>query len=87
MTHEIVIGYESYAELGAWREKMTQAEDWANWMKIASANRKLVNRHFLNNVKVYEHGLTLEDLGWHLKHHSCLIKKTLRSTPNLIRIL
>ena len=61
VTHEIVIGYENYAELEAWQEKMTQTEDWANWMKIASANQTLVNRYFLNNVKVYEHGMTLED--------------------------
>ena len=61
VTHEIVVGYESLAELESWSDKMYQTEAWATWLGVASKNMTVANRYILNFLDTFNHGYSLED--------------------------
>ena len=59
-THEIVVGYESLAEMEAWQETLLATDAWKKWSAVAGANMKLVNRSFAQWVRFVEHSYDLE---------------------------
>ena len=61
VTHEIVVGYESMAEMEKWLDYMYQTKAWANWVEIASQHMIVVNRSLFNMLATYNHNYSLED--------------------------
>ena len=61
VTHEIVVGYESMAEMEKWLDYIYQTKAWANWVEIASQHMIVVNRSLFNMLATYNHNYSLED--------------------------
>lgn len=61
VTHQIVVGYESLAEMEAWSDYMYQTKSWQTWTGVASSSFTVMNRFFVQWVAIYDHNYTLED--------------------------
>ena len=61
ITHQIVVGYESLAEMEAWQDYMLTTNAWKTWSDVARNSFIVTNRFTVNWLAVYEHNYTLED--------------------------
>ena len=61
VTHQIVVGYESLAEMEAWQDYMLTTEAWKTWVGVAQKSFVVTNRFTVNWLAVYDHNYTLED--------------------------
>ena len=61
VTHEIVVGYESMAEMEKWLDYIYKTKAWAAWVEIASQHMIVVNRSLFNMLATYNHNYSLED--------------------------
>ena len=61
VTHQIVVGYESLAEMEAWQDYMLTTDAWQTWAGVAQKSFVVTNRFTVNWLAVYDHNYTLED--------------------------
>ena len=61
VSHEIVVGYESLAEMETWMDTLVQTEAWSTWLGVAAQSFTITNRYHINWLTAFEHGYTLED--------------------------
>ena len=61
VTHQIVVGYESLAEMEAWQDYMLTTNAWKTWSGVAQNSFVVTNRFTAEWLAVYDHNYTLED--------------------------
>ena len=61
VTHQIVVGYESLAEMEAWQDYMFTTDAWKTWSGVAQKSFIVTNRFTVDWLAVYDHNYTLED--------------------------
>ena len=61
VTHQIVVGYESLAELEAWQDYVVSTTAWQTWAGVAQNSFIVTNRFIVEWLSVYDHNYTLED--------------------------
>ena len=61
VTHQIVVGYESLAEMETWQDYMVTTEAWKTWSSVAQESFIVTNRFTVDWLAVYDHNYTLED--------------------------
>ena len=61
VTHQIVVGYESLAEMEAWQDYMLTTDAWKTWSGVAQKSFIVTNRFTVDWLAVYDHNYTLED--------------------------
>jgi hypothetical protein len=61
VTHQIVVGYESLAEMEAWQDYMLTTSAWKTWTGVAQNSFVITNRFTVDWLAVYDHNYTLED--------------------------
>ena len=61
VTHQIVVGYESLAELEAWQDYVVSTTAWQTWAGVAQNSFIVANRFIVEWLSVYDHNYTLED--------------------------
>ena len=61
VTHQIVVGYESLAEMETWQDYMLTTDAWKTWAGVAQNSFLITNRFTVNWLAVYDHNYTLED--------------------------
>ncbi|MDG1002701.1 MAG: hypothetical protein P8P17_18110 [Pseudomonadales bacterium] len=61
VTHQIVVGYESLAEMEAWQDYIVTTKAWQTWAGVAQDSFIVTNRFTVDWLSVYDHNYTLED--------------------------
>ena len=63
VTHQIVVGYESLAEMEAWQDYMLTTDAWETWSGVAQKSFIVTNRFTVDWLAVYDHNYPPEDFA------------------------